>query len=188
MTSNSGMTRRASNRIRKVKRSYSPSADDDSSHVTPSTSRKIREPRNISLDNLKSLCNSSARKVISDGEHGTMALNHNSFWNFAITLSHPIVREKITSDGVITLLLREVSRAIRQLIFGAKLVMQQAERQKLLCDDLNTFIEREGGKLLFGFTEDNKWRKIGDVFVPNDEVVDLRFCSSSVQLETISGR
>lgn len=62
-------------------------------------------------------------------------------------LSCPIVREKIADDKVIALLLKEVSKAIRQLIFGAKLVMQQAERQKLLCDDLNTFVGMEGGKV-----------------------------------------
>lgn len=58
------------------------------------------------------------------------------------------MREKIANDKVITLFLNEVSRAVRQLIFGAKLVMQKAKRQKLLCDDLNTFIEMEGGKVV----------------------------------------
>ncbi|EFO24693.1 hypothetical protein LOAG_03793 [Loa loa] len=183
------MTRRTSNRIRKMKRTYSPSAEDDTSPNTPSTSKRIREePRSISLSTLKLLSDSSTEEVANDKECGSIALNYNSFWNFATSLSYPIVREEIANDKVITILLKEISRAIHQLISGAKLVMQRAERQKLLCDDLNTFIAVEGGKLLFGFTEDNKWQKIGDVFVPSDEILDLRFCSPSVQLETLSGR
>ncbi|CAG9540025.1 unnamed protein product [Cercopithifilaria johnstoni] len=182
------MTRRTSNRIRKMKRTYSPSADDNNSLNIPSTSRKIREPCSISLDNSKSLSNLSSKRVVNDEEHGSITLNHDSFWNFATTLSYPILRDKVANDKVITLLLKEVSKAIRQLILGAKLVMQKAGRQKLLFDDLNTFIEMKGGKLLFGFTEDNKWKKIGDVFVPDDEVIDLRFCSPSVKLETLSGK
>ncbi|KAL3990811.1 hypothetical protein ACH3XW_33325 [Acanthocheilonema viteae] len=183
------MTRRTSNRIRKTKQTYSPPADDNTSFNIPSTSKKIRqESRNISLDNSKSLSELSAKKVTNDEEHDSITLNHNTFWNFATTLGHPIMREKVANDKVITLLLKEVSRAIRHLILEAKFVMQKAERQKLLCDDLNTCIEMENGKLLFGFMEDNKWQKIGDVFVPSDEVLDLSSCSSSVQLKTLGSR
>lgn len=45
--------------------------------------------------------------------------------------------------------MKEISKAIRELISGAKHVMQQAERQLLLCDDLNTFITIGGGKVGF---------------------------------------
>uniref|UniRef100_A0A1I8EMP3 Uncharacterized protein n=1 Tax=Wuchereria bancrofti TaxID=6293 RepID=A0A1I8EMP3_WUCBA len=186
MIRNSGSTKRTSNRIRKTKRTYSPSADNDRSSDVPSTSRIQEEPHCVSLGISKLLSNTSAKEVMNDKEHGSIALNHNSFWNFATTLSYPIVREKIANDKVITLLLEEVSKTIRQLISGAKLAMEQVGRQKLLCDDLNTSIGMKGGKLLFGFVEDNKWQKIGDVFVPNDEVLDLRFCSSSVKLETVA--
>ncbi|KAK6113216.1 hypothetical protein QQG55_50755 [Brugia pahangi] len=187
MVRNSELTRRTSSRIRKTKRTYSPSADNDPPSDVPSTSRIQKEPHSVPLGISKVLSNTSAKEVMNDKEHGSIALNHNSFWNFATTLSYPIVHEKMANDKVITLLLEEVSRAIRQLISGAKLAMEQAGRQKLLCDDLNTSIGMEEGKLLFGFVEDNKWRKIGDVFVPRDEVLDLRFCSSSVKLETVAG-
>ncbi|KAM3727314.1 Inactive tyrosine-protein kinase [Dirofilaria immitis] len=217
MIPNSGMTRRPSSRIRKTRRAYSPSTNDD----TPSTSSKSRirgKSRHIPSSISRSLSSSSSEEItmmekkaiisqnlssdelpisknpslpsqaMNDKECGNIVLNHNSFWNFAVTLSHPITHEKIASDKIIPLVLKEVSRAIRQLIFGAKLVMQQAKRQKLLCDDLNAFIEMNGGKLLFGFMEDNRWQKIGDVFVPCDEILDLRFCSASVQLETLSAK
>uniref|UniRef100_A0A8R1TQ32 Uncharacterized protein n=1 Tax=Onchocerca volvulus TaxID=6282 RepID=A0A8R1TQ32_ONCVO len=186
MIRSSGTTRRTSNRIRKKRRTYSPFTDDDTLHNIPSTSSRIREESNsISSDISKSLSNSSFKEAVNDKGYGNIALNHNSFWNFATTLSHPIIRGKIANDKAIPLVLKEVSSAIRQLICGAKLLMQQAKRQKLLCDDLNAFIEMKSGKSLFGFAEDNKWQKIGDVFVPSDEILDLRFCSASVQLETI---
>ncbi|VDK83173.1 unnamed protein product [Litomosoides sigmodontis] len=179
------MTQRTG-RIRKRKRLYSPSAPDNTSFNTSSVSRKVREqPCSISMGHSKSLPNLSAKKDVSDEGRSNITLNHNSFWNFATTLGNPIVHEEIANDEVIILLLKEVSRSIRQLIFESKLVMQKAGRQKLLCDDLNTSIEMEGGKLLFGFAEDNKWQKIGDVFVHSDEILDLRACSPSVQLETL---
>ncbi|VDO28709.1 unnamed protein product [Onchocerca flexuosa] len=189
MIRSSGTTRRTSNRIRKKRRTYSPSTDNDTSLNTPSTSSRIQEEfRSISSNISKPLPNLTFKEAVNDKECDNIALNHNSFWNFATTLSHPIIRGKIANDKAIPLVLNEVSSAVRQLICGAKLLMQQAKRQKLLCDDLNTLIEMKSGKSLFGFVEDNKWQKIGDVFVPNDEIIDLRFCSASVQLKTIGAR
>uniref|UniRef100_A0A915Q3I4 Histone H2A/H2B/H3 domain-containing protein n=1 Tax=Setaria digitata TaxID=48799 RepID=A0A915Q3I4_9BILA len=163
MMSNDGMRRRTSGRIRKTKRVYSPSGDEQmSSSMTTVTEKEASTAGGT--------CSSEpSASTVNGKKHDTITLNHNTFWNFATSLRH----EKIANGKVITLLLKEVTRAIRQLISGAKHAMQQAERQKLLCDDLNTFIGAEGGKLLYGFTEDNKWQKIGDVFVPYDDILDL---------------
>ncbi|OZC10953.1 hypothetical protein X798_02097 [Onchocerca flexuosa] len=204
MIRSSGTTRRTSNRIRKKRRTYSPSTDNDTSlSMIPHRHRvefkknfasivmkkKAIIPANVCSCELSISSNSSLpSQAVNDKECDNIALNHNSFWNFATTLSHPIIRGKIANDKAIPLVLNEVSSAVRQLICGAKLLMQQAKRQKLLCDDLNTLIEMKSGKSLFGFVEDNKWQKIGDVFVPNDEIIDLRFCSASVQLKTIGAR
>ncbi|VDK42672.1 unnamed protein product, partial [Gongylonema pulchrum] len=56
----------------------------------------------------------------------------------------PILRHDIADDSVITLVLENVLRVIREMIAGAKLIMKQAERKKLLCDDLNDWLSRQG--------------------------------------------
>ncbi|VDM98099.1 unnamed protein product [Thelazia callipaeda] len=131
---------------------------------------------------------SNTTQIADNEESNDPKLNHNTFWNFAISMSNPILHEKIANDNVVNLVLQEVHRQISQLITGAKIIMQQSKRQRLLCEDLNTYSGMKNGKVLYGFSEDNQWRKIGDVFVPRNEILDLQFLSESVWVETCNDR
>ncbi|VDK48271.1 unnamed protein product [Gongylonema pulchrum] len=55
----------------------------------------------------------------------------------------------------------------------------------MLCDDLNDWLSRQGKKPLYGFMEDNRWKKVGDVYVPVDDIIDLTSCEPSVEIETL---